>query len=383
MYGFLLGREFRISVAEILSVFPNIQTIYQDKQIFIWDNISSEEIIEKANHLGGTIKIIALETTNKEIPDLIYEKAPDEWKYHYALSVFGEKQSLKDILLKVKKKLRADSISSRFTNKDFKNLTSAQIIGENLVRKNTDFNYINTGENIYFGASIWVQDIYAYSKRDYSKDRDMQVGMLPPKLSQMMINLSGWKTIYDPFVWLGTVLIESLHMGNKKVFGSDLSDQMVETSKKNCESVSESLFLNAIIWIEKLNAKFIYESEYFSHWVDAIVTEWYLWEVMTKKNISAERIEKQRESLVKIYEAFFAGLSKTKFTWNIIICFPFWEIRGKYSFFNEIYSIIEKNCEILPFFPTDYEIQATKAWSLLYKRDSQLVWREIFKLKIK
>ncbi|MGB2111367.1 MAG: hypothetical protein ACPHY8_06160 [Patescibacteria group bacterium] len=59
------------------------------------------------------------------------------------------------------------------------------------MRKNTDFNYINTGENIYFGASIWVQDIYAYSKRDYSKDRDMQVGMLPPKLSQMMINLSG------------------------------------------------------------------------------------------------------------------------------------------------------------------------------------------------
>jgi hypothetical protein len=37
MYGFLLGREFKISVAEILSVFPNIETIYQDKQIFLAD----------------------------------------------------------------------------------------------------------------------------------------------------------------------------------------------------------------------------------------------------------------------------------------------------------------------------------------------------------
>jgi tRNA G10 N-methylase Trm11 len=57
-----------------------------------------------------------------------------------------------------------------------------------------------------------VQNIDEYSKRDYSKDRDMQIGMLPPKLSQMMINLSGGKTIYDPFVGLGTVLIESLYM---------------------------------------------------------------------------------------------------------------------------------------------------------------------------
>lgn len=383
MYGFLLGREFRISVAEILSVFPNIQTIYQDKQILIADNVSEEEILQKAKNLWGTIKIISLELTNKSIAELIYEKAPYEGKYHYALSVFWEKQSLKDILLKVKKKLKADKISSRFTNKDFKNLTSAQIIGENLVKKNTDFNYINTGENTYFWSSIWVQDIYAYSKRDYAKTRDMQVGMLPPKLSQMMINLSWWKTIYDPFVGLGTVLIESLHMGNKKVFGSDLSDQMVETSKKNCEEVSEELFANAIIWIEKLNAKFIHESSYFDHWVDAIVSEWYLGEVMTKKNISHERIQKQQESLTKIYEPFFAGLQKVGYKWTIVISFPFWDIKGKYSYFDEIYKILEKYCEVLPFFPTDYQIQASKSGSLLYKRDSQLVWREIFKLKIK
>lgn len=383
MYGFLLGREFRISVAEILSVFPNIQTIYQDKQILIADNVSEEEILQKAKNLWGTIKIISLETTNKSIAELIYEKAPYEGKYHYALSVFWEKQSLKDILLKVKKKLKADKISSRFTNKDFKNLTSAQIIGENLVKKNTDFNYINTGENTYFWASIWVQDIYAYSKRDYAKTRDMQVGMLPPKLSQMMINLSGGKTIYDPFVGLGTVLIESLHMGNKKVFGSDLSDQMVETSKKNCEEVSEELFANAIIWIEKLNAKFIHESSYFDHWVDAIVSEWYLGEVMTKKNISHERIQKQQESLTKIYEPFFAGLQKVGYKWTIVISFPFWDIKGKYSYFDGIYKILEKYCEVLPFFPADYQIQASKSGSLLYKRDSQLVWREIFKLKIK
>jgi len=46
----------------------------------------------------------------------------------------------------------------------------------------------------------------------------MNIGMLPPKLAQMMINLSLGNTIYDPFVGLGTVLIESVHMGNNRVF---------------------------------------------------------------------------------------------------------------------------------------------------------------------
>jgi tRNA G10 N-methylase Trm11 len=35
--------------------------------------------------------------------------------------------------------------------------------------------------------------------------------MLPPKLSQIMINLSGGDVIYDPFVGLGTVLIEAVN----------------------------------------------------------------------------------------------------------------------------------------------------------------------------
>jgi hypothetical protein len=52
------------------------------------------------------------------------------------------RKSLRDILVKVKKKLKNENISSRFTNKDFKNLSSAQIIAENLVERESDFNAI-------------------------------------------------------------------------------------------------------------------------------------------------------------------------------------------------------------------------------------------------
>jgi hypothetical protein len=48
---------------------------------------------------------------------------------------------------------------------------------------------------------------------------------------------------------------------------------MVETSLHNCKEVANKLDLNATIKTQKLNAKFIHESEYFQEDVDAIVTE--------------------------------------------------------------------------------------------------------------
>lgn len=158
---------------------------------------------------------------------------------------------------------------------------------------------------------------------------------------------------------------------------------MVETSYANLENLFNKQWLSWKVDTIKLNAKFIEESPYFDSWVDAIVTEGYLWEVMTQKNISLDRIEKQRESLTKIYEWFFAGLSKIKFKGNVVISFPFWEIKWKYFYFEEIYSILEKYCEVESLLDESTWFYPTKVGSLLYKREKQLVWREIFKLKIK
>jgi hypothetical protein len=63
-------------------------------------------------------------------------------------------------------------------------------------------------------------------------------------------------------------------MGNDTVFGSDLNEVMVETSTNNCKDMALKLDQNAKISIEKLNAKYIYESEFFNQAkIDAIVSE--------------------------------------------------------------------------------------------------------------
>lgn len=378
-FAFILWREYKLSVAEIFAVFLEWKTVFFDREFLVLEWISKAKILEKADTLGWTIKIIELWKF-----DILEDAKNYEWKFRYWISVFWKWWKLKELLNKTKKELKKSEISSRFVNNDFKNLSSAQIIGEKLLEKQSDYNYISYQDVEVIGKTIWIQNINSYSKRDFSKERDMQTGMLPPKLAQMMLNIgkpysiqfgeiTDQRSIFDPFVWLWTILIEASLMWFKELYGSDLNEKMIEYSKKN---------LNWKWSFEKLNAKFINESKFLDK-TGLIVTEWYLWEIMTKKNISPERIEKQRESLKSLYEPFFANLQKAKFSWNIVISFPFWELNWRYTYLEEIYEILSKYCEILPLFPTFFENLATKMWSLLYKRENQLVGREIFKLKVK
>ena len=395
-FWFQLWREWKLSVAEIVNFFPESNIIFSGSWVLILGNIEKSYLQENFYKLGWTIKIFELDffANIEDIYESILETALNtEWKFKYSLNLFWEKSlKLENILKKTKNLLKNKSISARYFNKDdWKNLSSAQILGNSILKKWFDFNIINLWNIFYFGKTLEVQDIDAYSKRDFSKNRDMQVGMLPPKLCQMMINI--WKeskdceskNVYDPFVWLGTVLIEALNMWIPQVFWSDLSEKMVDESRKNIyDFISKNLLKNISFKIEKLNAKFINESEILQkEKIDLIVTEWYLWEIMTKKNISLDRINKQKESLLSIYSKFFENLAKVDFSWKIVICFPFWELNGKFIYFNEILEILNKFCVIENIFKNSEINLSSKSGSLLYKREKQLVWREIFKLKIK
>ena len=385
LYWFQLWREFRLSIAEILSVFSWVSVIYSWKSVLILDWLKKEDVLRQANNLGWTIKIFELElkTSKNDILQTILDiVSKKEWKINYGFNLFPEKQEkIKKYLIDIKRFLQKFSISSRYVNKMDKNLTSAQIIWNSILKKGFDFNLVDLWGIFYFWKTIWVQDIDSYSSRDYGKSRDMQTWMLPVKLAQMMINFSriNWvlpSKIYDPFVWLGTILIEAKNMWIKDLYASDLNEEILKKAKNNIWE-----------WLkqEKLNAKFVNEFKYFSELKkdSAIVTESYLWEIMTNKNISLDRINKQKESLKKIYEGFFSSLKKWWFSWVIVLSIAFWNFNWKYIFQDDVYKIIEKYCKILPFFSKEFDFKETKSGSLLYKRPKQLVWREIFKLALK
>jgi len=392
MFWFSLWREFKLSIAEIISVFPEIKLLYISKDVLLVSWINLDEILYSSNHLWWTIKIFELSDleNEEEFYNYLFELWNNtDWKFKYSINLFWSKNfDLARVLKNSKSFLKNKSISARYFNKDdWKNLSSASIIWNSILKKWYDFNIVSTWDNkIYFWKTIWVQDIDAYSSRDYTKLRDMNIGMLPPKLSQIMINLSkiNWskqkESIYDPFCWLWTVLIEGLHIWIKNIFASDFNIDMINATKLN---ISRTKYIDFIFDIELLDARDIESSNIFKKYnIESIVSEGFLWEIMTKKNISLERINIQRKNLQKLYAKFFYGLKKIKYSWNIVISFPFWNLNWKYIYFEEIYDILNQYCKIYPLLSGDIPFSLNKNNSISYIRNDQLLWREIFKLSL-
>ena len=401
MFWFQLWREFKLSIAEILSVFSHYKIVYLDKRFLILKFIDKKQIFKLIVYdelcLWWTIKIFEVEKNN-DFEDFILKRAlKSSSKFIYWVSVFWDKSNLKNILKSSKKVLKNNDISSRFVNKNFENLSSSQIFLKGLVNKKSDFTILNCKEKVYIWTTIWSQDINKYSKRDYGKFRDTQIGMLPPKLAQIMINIScGFNKkdiyiyIYDPFLWSWTVLIEATLMWYKSLYGSDINEKMINFSISNLQKLkndwnnfSFKIFMFDARDLWDLKTKNLELNSLIKSWNLNIITEWFLWEIMTNKNICESRINIQRKKLAKLYKKFFLGLKKSSFSWNIVISFPFWELDWKYIFFSEIYNIISEFCLIEKLLPLDLIFKETRSGSLLYKRNNQLVWREIFKLKLK
>ncbi len=97
---------------------------------------------------------------------------------------------------------------------------------------------------IIVAESTGAQNITAYARRDQERPkRDAFVGMLPPKLAQIMLNLAVGNSseklrILDPFCGTGVILQEAVLMGYA-AYGTDLSEKMVSYSHDNLDWLAQ------------------------------------------------------------------------------------------------------------------------------------------------
>jgi len=105
-----------------------------------------------------------------------------------------------------------------------------------------------------------VQDIDSYTLRDRGRPkRDARVGMLPPKLAQIIINLAAGPadpadlTVLDPFCGTGVILQEAGLMG-MKVYGTDFEPRMLDYSEKNLAWLQEKFGTAFSVTIERGDA---------------------------------------------------------------------------------------------------------------------------------
>jgi len=179
-------------------------------------------------------------------------------KIQLGLSVIDLEVSVPRLMatgLKLKKVIQSSGHSVRFIPNKVLLLNAAQVIHNGLINPNgCELLLVRSNDKTYLARTVNVQDIANYTIRDrYRPKRDSRVGMLPPKLAQIIINLAGQElqfetvsnhprlvrpvrpiNLLDPFCGTGVILQEALLMGYG-VIGTDIEPRMVEYSRTNLE----------------------------------------------------------------------------------------------------------------------------------------------------
>lgn len=254
MITFFLGSNPALSAQEIISYLQRNGIGYTvEHGIRGLLRVSTSEKIspEIIKDLGGTIRITEDIHSWDHIPsadEILDALSPLPGKWVVGIGSVGVSQNMKKMGIELKKAAKARSSRISFIEPRAGSLSyilnAAQVIFHNLTKSpNTEIIIQNVDDEYILTKTIAIQDITAYELRDTSRPaRDARVGMLPPKLAQIMINValpervSADHIIYDPFCGMGTILQEAYLMG-MKAYGSDASQRMVEYSQKNLDHV--------------------------------------------------------------------------------------------------------------------------------------------------
>ncbi len=364
---FIHGKSPALSQMELRSVF-GADVRHQSEWVteLTTDGPINQSVMDR---LGGTIKICENFDGNY-IPLLLEESKTD--KIVFGLSQYGGHDRLSDVLIAIKKSLKEEGRNARFMNKDFKNISSGQLNKSKLLEKGVDLvRSFHDGKEVW-AKTIFYQDIDSYSKRDYEKPkRDMNVGMMPPKLCQMMINFSEASSdisIYDPFCGLGSVLMEAMLM-NHAVIGSDIKGRMVHSTEINLKWLRENFERTPDL-----------SYDYFQH--DAtqafpkgrllqefsIVTEGFLGPVLSgfPDEVQRKKIFKMLDDLNTLFYSYISPFIKKGN--RIVMTFPFFRTGQKAIYYpEELLRKYESNG-----FKIQHELR-----SLIYERKTQVVGREV------
>lgn len=267
----ILGRQPALGLAELESLYGSSKLQPVGSRAVMVD---VDPCLLTFDRLGGSTKFCKLLTELAtadwdKVEKFLLRTAPGHsqrlpaGKLQLGLSTIGfeevSSRRLEATGLSLKKVIRQTGRSVRLVPNKKLELNAAQVIHNDLTgATGWELVFIKHGRKTLVAQTVKVQDIAGYTKRDRERPkRDARVGMLPPKLAQIIINLGAGllpgdklqsiceipagqpvpkplldKTVLDPFCGSGVVLQEALLMGYG-AYGTDLEARMVAYSQKN------------------------------------------------------------------------------------------------------------------------------------------------------
>jgi tRNA G10 N-methylase Trm11 len=391
----ILGRQPELGLAELESLYgpERVRPLLNAALL----DIPAAEI--QFNRLGGiikTAKILAVIPSSdwdslfkyllNRIPEHL--KHLPEGKFTLGLSVYGLKVNANVIsrsLITIKKQIKDSGRPVRIVPNKTPALSSAQVLHNKLTfRGNWELILIPDGLNTILAQTLFVQDIDAYAARDQARpSRDAKVGMLPPKLAQIVINLAVGQIekqlaksnpprtvrVLDPFCGSGVILQEALMMGYD-VVGTDIDPRMVEYSKTNIQwLVKQQPKISGHASIEVADAT-SYQWPRFS----TIASEIYLGPPMAQPP-SADNLKKIVQNVNTVAEKFLLNLEPQLRTGQrICLALPVWRHKDKLVHLPVIAKLTDMGYNIV-------KLRHVNSGALVYFREDQIVARQLIVLE--
>lgn len=328
MYIAILGRQPNIGLAELKSLYGTENVKLLSDSVATIDNDNFD-----FNRLGGSKKaglIIKDDLANNPttLDEFIQNHYGNKFKTSsgkitLGISSYGTRltaQQIQKIGLKLKKNLRSQGVSLRLIpNNDLAlNTATSHHNKLGLAPNKIELMLIKDKlSKITIAESVGAQNITALAARDQARPyTDPFVGMLPPKLAKIMINLAYGVlakdatepnqpiTLLDPFCGSGVVLQESLIFG-MNAYGTDLSEKMVQYSTKNIDWLKTKRQINGTVEIAVGDAtKYNWKPP-----IDLVVAETYLGQPFNRLP-SRDKLLAVQNTCNKIISSFLVNLHK-------------------------------------------------------------------------
>jgi tRNA G10 N-methylase Trm11 len=329
------------------------------------------------DRLGGAVKVAEVlyrgpAAALRDLP-IDLEKLPmREGKTPFALSAYGTHDTAKMQFaagLELKKRLRERGSVRLVSAGKGLAVSAAELRHNRVIEDGFELlEIVNHGEMVV-ARTLGVQDIDWYSRRDYERPaRSAKVGMLPPKLAQILVNTTQPAPVADPFCGTGVVLQEALLLG-REAHGTDLSEEMVEASSKNLPWLAGQLEATLPAWsVRKADARAARLPA-----GSSVVTEGYLGPNLTGPPTISE-LGKMRHELLGLYRESLASWAKQLPPGaEVSVCLPAWRVGRTWHYLGLVDELPR-----LGYTLKSFEHVRTP---LLYAREDQVVGRQLLLLR--
>ncbi len=383
----ILGRQPALGLAELESLFGADKLTRIGNQSALL-NVDPSDV--HFNRLGGVIKLAkvltVLDTTHwgdieKYLSQTVipHTQYLPEGKMSLGLSVYGlavKPSRINATGLELKKVIKATGRPVRVIPNKTPDLSSAQVLHNNLTDERAwELLFVQDGAKTYIAQTTNVQNINAYAARDQKRPkRDAKVGMLPPKLAQIIVNLAMGQvtdnrlqvTVLDPFCGTGVVLQEAMMM-NFAAYGTDLEPRMIEYSKVNLDwlqTKSERLAATTYKLATGDATNFDWQS------FDTIACETYLGRPFSALP-NPEMLREVMHDVDKIHKKFLQNVARqTKPGFRMCIAVPAWKNQYGFSHLKTLDNLGDLGYTRSVFTHADSK-------DLIYHRPEQIVAREL------